>query len=219
MQLLGRTLRERAASRLHTPSYPEGSDRRTTQRTQSQSQAPPSSTQRTPEESVIEAGSSLWVLPTLPRTPPGQQHPQHSPSMSLDEPRSRRNRAALHIPQRKLEREGTSMALERRPESHEACAGTWAPRAHMHAHTLYTHTCVYLTHSHTHVHPVICSRGPLTPTAPLAGRARPGPTLIVGPGPVPPGSAWPLNAIGLRRHVRPRSRPDRWLRNTRREIY
>lgn len=138
-------------------------------RGQSYSQAPPSSTQRTPEESVIKAGSSLWVLPTLPRTPPGQQqHPQPSPSMSPDAPRSRRNRAALHIPQRKLKTGGASMALERRPESHEACAGTWAPRVHTHAHTLYTHTCVYLTRSHTHVHTIVCSPGPLMPTAPLA---------------------------------------------------
>lgn len=123
------------------------------------------------------------------------------------------------------------MALERWPESHKACAGTWTPRVHMHAHTrythaythIYTHTVVHPTRSHPHVHTgthhsSVSPPGPLRHSAaPLAGKARSGSTLIV--------ERCPQALRGLQMPPAcggafcPRGRPDRWLRNTRWEIY
>lgn len=127
---------------------------------------------------------------------------------------------------------GLPMALEKWSESHKACAGTWTPRVHMHAHTLYTHAYTHIcTHTlvstpHaptptctlTHTPPPSQPPGPLRHSAaPLTGKTCSGLTLIVEQ--VPPGSAWPPNATGLRGAFCPRGRPDRWLRNTRWEIY
>lgn len=115
--------------------------------TQSHLQAPPSSTQRTPEEFVIEAGSPLWVLrPYRGCAPP-------PPSMSQDASRSRGNRAALCIPQRKWEREGTSHGLgEMVGVTQSLCWHLDPACTHARTHTL--HTCIY-THlyAHTGVHP------------------------------------------------------------------